>query len=337
MIQENQQLFVSLSNPRPKTNEMEVKKASCELIKTIIYSSAEEFLRDISYGGTIYSLLNRCFVFRGLQTGIYDLVPSILRQNSILANDANFEFKESENLQRSNEYLNLRYFFELCDLNRLRLPDVERIRMSLYSYKDIGEAKLLLDDWLPNDLYELAALAQHYGMETRLLDWTSNLETAIYFAVHQEPILSEDDQKKNDAKYLVIWALDTSIEMKVPSLKFIRPSYYGNPNLAAQKGLFSCWVEPGFKIRSNVISEEEYKHIMSVRVNRKPLDHRLKDEMKDNHFDKPCMWKFMIPREGRKELYNYINRMGVNAASLFPGYDGIVKCMKESKELIQGT
>ena len=118
MIQENQQLFVCPSNPRPKTNEMEVKKASCELIKTIIYSSAEEFLRDISYGGTIYSLLNRCFVFRGLKTGIYDLVPSILRQNSILANDANFEFKDSEKLQRTKEYLNLRYFFELCDLNR---------------------------------------------------------------------------------------------------------------------------------------------------------------------------------------------------------------------------
>lgn len=337
MIQENQQLFVSISHPRPKTNEMEVKKDSCEWIKTIIYSSAEEFLSDISYGGTIYSLLNRCFVFRGLQTGIYDLVPSILRQNSVLANDANFEFKESENLQRTKEYLNLRYFFELCDINRLRLPDVERIRMSLYSHKDIGEAKLLLDDWLPNDLYELAALAQHYGMETRLLDWTSNLETAIYFAVHQEPILSEEDKKKNDAKYLVIWALDTSIEMKVPSLKFIRPSYYGNPNLAAQKGLFSCWIEPGFKILSNDISEEEYKHIMSVRVNRKPLDHRLKDEMKDNQFDKPCMWKFMIPREGRKVLYNHINRMGVNAASLFPGYDGIVKCIKESKVLLQGT
>lgn len=333
MIQENQQLFVSISNSRSKINEICVKNTSCELVKTILYSSADEFLKDISYGGAMYSILNRSLVFRGLQTGIYNLVPSILRKDCKRINDANNDFAESEELQRTKEYLNLRYFFELCDLNRLRLPNVERIRMSLYSHKDIGEAKLLLDDWLPTDLYELAALAQHYGMETRLLDWTSNLETAIYFAVHQEPLLSEEDQKNNDAKYLVIWALDTSIESKVSSLKFIRPPYYGNPNLAAQKGLFSCWVEPGFKIRSNVITEEEHRLIMSVKVNRKPLDQRLEEELKEKQLDKPYMWKLMIPCEGRKVLYEYIDCKGINAASLFPGYGGIVKCIKEASSL----
>ena len=72
-------------------------------------------------------------------------------------------------------------------------------------------------------------------------------------------------------------------------------------------------------------------NIMSVPVNRTPLDKRIKEELKGESVNKTYMWKLMIPREGRKELYEYINRKGVNAASLFPGYGGVVKCILETR------
>lgn len=340
MIQEDKPVFVVPSNPRPATKHTLEVKPSCEIMKTIVYPSAEEFLKDISYGGEIYSKLNNSKVFRGLQSGVYDLVPSALRHRIKLTNedgteyiepkDTSIQISESEETQRLKEYYNLRRFFELSDSNNLRLPDVDRIRKCLFSFNDLSSAKRLTDEWIPYDLYELAALAQHYGMGTRLLDWTSSLETAIYFAVHQEPSLSELELKQDDAKYMVVWMLDTSVGQMVPSLKFIRPAYFGNPNLAAQKGLFTCWVEPGFNLSSNVISEEEHNEIMKVRVNSKPLDQRLKEEMKDKQLDRHYLWKLMIPREGRKELYDYINLKGINAASLFPGYGGVVKSIKEA-------
>ena len=340
MVQEEKPIYVVPSNPRSVKVQPLENRPSCELVKTIVYSSAEEFLKDISYGGEIYSKLNNSKVFRGLQSGVYDLVPSALRHRIKFTNmdgteyiepeDAPIKMAESEETQRFKEYYNLRRFFELSDSNNLRLPDVDRIRRCLFSFNDLGSAKRLTDEWIPYDLQELAALAQHYGMETRLLDWTSSLETAIYCAVHQEPSLTEDELKQDDAKYMIVWMLDTSVGHKVSSLKFIRSPYYGNPNLAAQKGLFTCWVEPGFNLSSNVISEEEYSEIMKVRVNRKPLDQRLKEELMNEWLGRSYMWKLKIPREGRKELYDYINRKGINAASLFPGYGGVVKCIKEA-------
>lgn len=48
-------------------------------------------------------------------------------------------------------------------------------------------------------------------------------------------------------KNMEFWIIDTQIQMyqlpyKTP-LRFTRPRYEGNPNLCAQKGLFSFWTE----------------------------------------------------------------------------------------------
>ena len=314
------------------------------LVITKRYDDAKDFLSDISYGGALYGMLNKTIVFRGLQSATYELIPSALRRRIQFKNqdgtiykeneEASVVLSESERLKRSLEYFSLRGFFDACDVNGLWLPNVERIRKYLVTYKDLNTAGLLTDEWIPYDFLELTALAQHYGIETRLLDWTSNIETAIYFAVHKEPDLNEEEEKKEESKYLAIWLLDTSVEQKSNSLRFIRPPYKGNPNLAAQKGLFSYWKEPGFKLKSNVIENEEWEEIQKVRINRMPLDKRLLHELGDNMQDKTYMWKLLIPREGKKELYGYISRRGVTAASLFPGYAGIVQSIKEGKEIM---
>lgn len=38
------------------------------------------------------------------------------------------------------------------------------------------------DIWLSEDLYEIAGLAQHYGLPTRLLDWSQDIYVSLYFA-----------------------------------------------------------------------------------------------------------------------------------------------------------
>lgn len=53
----------------------------------------------------------------------------------------------------------------------------------------------------------------------------------------------ENDNSDDDN--LVLWALDayeietSTIMNKTTPIVFIRPSYHGNPNLGAQKGLFT--------------------------------------------------------------------------------------------------
>lgn len=317
-----------------------------EQVKLKYYSSAEEFLIDVSYGGEMYQNLKDGFVFRGHQSGSYKLIPSVLRhklvQRDVAGNiveddeDTPFNLAGSEFIQKNVEYIELRKFFDICDKSGLRLPQVDRIRHTLFNNHDIVSFFLNGGDWLPNDLQELAALAQHYGMETRLLDWTTSIDTAIYFAVHKKPQLTEEEKADKDSEYVAIWALNIPMfcfSIDTP-LRIIRPPYYGNPNLAAQKGLFTFWNVSGLKLPLNATKKEDNEEVLEVfkrMTNRTPLDELIAKELNMKDRREIVMWKLLIPKKDRKELYEYIRKKNVNAASLFPGYEGAAQCIKEDR------
>ena len=247
----------------------------------------------------------------------------------ILVKNNSGGLSQSEFLRRTLEYLNLRYFFDCCDVNGLRLPDVDRIREQLYYDSKILPSQLYIEEWIPKYLWELTALAQHYGLETRLLDWTQDIDIAIYFAVHSEPTLSDDELKKEESEYVAIWALNTSVAQKIPSLKIIRPPYFGNPNLAAQKGLFTYWKEEGLPLASKKIKKE----IIERETVTKPLNDLIEEHTPKNEDSEVYMWRYLIPRKDRVVLYEYIKRRNVTAATLFPGYDGVVRSLKEDSNI----
>lgn len=68
----------------------------------------------------------------------------------------------------------------------------------------------ILEDWLNtyilysnetyNDGYDVYALAQHYGLPTRLLDWTTSPLTALFFALEKE----EKREKR------IVWSISPS-------------------------------------------------------------------------------------------------------------------------------
>jgi hypothetical protein len=298
------------------------------IVETKIYHSLKDFTDAISYNGELYNEFSSNYIFRGQPSAKYELVPSALRcgKENLVSKlyYSNNPSIDSVTAQILDEYLLLKNFYVDCDKNSLLIPNIDRIRDYFATYTHLDLFRNTAGVWLPRDFYEIAGLAQHYGLPTRLLDWTRSIYTALYFSATYN--LGKDEN--ND--YMVLWAFNPKlITLFVPPLKIIVPEYHGNPNLAAQQGVFTLWEVDKLEIKGSMLVN---KHPNSL-VDRRPLNELIAEYLtnngKETGYDN-LFYKIMIPSNESIELLKYLSFLGYDSAKLFPGYYGVVKNIKES-------
>jgi len=141
----------------------------------------------------------------------------------------------------------------------------------------------------PKSEWEWLAYGQHYGLPTRLLDWTRNPLVALYFAVEEDRIDGTVDQDSavyifDNKQYLQTDKYEDPYELKGVE-KFIPPHI--TTRITAQSSVFTIHPYPFDAFTSENIT------------------------------------KIIFPIEIRPDLKKTLNKFGIHRASLFPGLDGL--------------
>ena len=138
----------------------------------------------------------------------------------------------------------------------------------------------------PENDWDWLAIAQHYGLPTRLLDWTRNPLVAAFFAVEEQSKSDSVIYVYHNNKYIKTEKKKPFSQTKI--IRFI-PNHI-TQRIIAQTGLFTIHPEP----RKDFSDDPEISRIIIEKSFRKPL---------------------------KKILFKY----GIHESSLFPDLDGLTK------------
>ncbi|KLP57148.1 hypothetical protein ABR39_06340 [Enterobacter genomosp. O] len=187
-------------------------------------------------------------------------------------------------------------------IGRLDIDDPIRESTERRIFEQFKQQALPYLDFTPRNEWEWLALAQHHGLPTRLLDWTTNPLIALYFSV-------EDDASDSDS---VVWLyIDDARSVVMDSFSEQSDAYNSDP-LKIPADRDALIFEPAH-LNKRIIAQNGLFTVHSTPT--KP-------------FYPEKIYKVIIPARVRKKLKEQLYYYGIHEGAVYPGLDGLSRKIK---------
>lgn len=167
---------------------------------------------------------------------------------------------------------------------------------------EVLQRDLAPDDVIHDDM-KLRALGQHFGLPTRLLDWTTSPYQAAFFAFQDQ--VAGVPQVSPAA----IWAIDRlaagELWSRSPGVRIVEVAPKANPRMRNQSGKFTFNDSPQSSVESF-----------------------LESVARDVRGAGAVLYKVVLPYEESRTALLDLDAMGINHASTYPGLEGSARAAK---------
>jgi hypothetical protein len=185
----------------------------------------------------------------------------------------------------------LREFIRSADIHAIPLP----ADSFLFREKWLAADFSVPEGWPPREMLPLLTLAQHYGLPTRLLDWSRSPFVAAYFCTVDAARHYRDSPSEGR---VAVWGINLASTHLQP-FQVISPPTAGNLNLMAQRGIMTLSSSPEIPLET-------------------ALDYSYADE-------ESVLVRITLPLSESARCLRPLSDLSYDGASMFPGLEGASK------------
>lgn len=207
---------------------------------------------------------------------------------------------------------------DFCKAAKEALSTPEDYEQSIFNQFITQGAHLLPSNL---DRTEKYFLSQHYGLPTRLLDWSTNPLTAFFFAVIDEPkidgaiyVFFARGEFVGHEESDVVYQNDPKVTSQVESLFNRKNSYEG------RQAMYPLRIIPYSQAGRMLQQGSRFTYHFPFGI---PLEKQLNKNI----------FKYIVPLDCKNEILKDLQMLGAHWANLFPDLEHLVKELKRQAHI----
>lgn len=201
-------------------------------------------------------------------------------------------------------------------------------------------------DRKPDNNFEWMFLMQHYGVPTRLIDWTTNALVALYFAI-ESPSKSEvnqDDELLYECSATEQFMTVDEFCSEGAAVFAVNPYALNEKSILSREKIYIC-EEPEKWDHYFDPMNKEGDNFLPIAVQSSHIDARIRSQ--SGHFTlhganiwaldyyselREIIHKIFIPHSAIEKMFTDLRNIGVNESFIYPGMDSLARDIKRDEK-----